>query len=70
MVEGRGERERESEKERAVSVAAVCCTRRMVYVSSAQGTIGGMGGREKTSDECIPRPARMRREHRAGGKGR
>ena len=32
-------------------------------------TIAGMRGREKTSDECIPRPARMRREHRAGGKG-
>lgn len=43
---------------------------RMVYVSSGtDGTIGGMRGREKTSDECIPRPARMRREHRAGGKG-
>ena len=32
-------------------------------------TIVGMRGREKTSDECIPRLARMRREHRAGGKG-
>lgn len=45
MVEGR--RERERERGGAASVAAVCCTRRMVYVSSAQGTIGGMGGKRK-----------------------
>lgn len=35
------------EKQRERERAAVCCMRRMVYVSSAQGTIGGMGGKRK-----------------------
>lgn len=54
----------------AVATTATTCTRSFVRVRAhGTETIAGMRGREKTSDECIPRPARMRREHRAGGKG-
>lgn len=54
----------------AAATTATTCTRSFVRVRAhGTETIAGMRGREKTSDECIPRPARMRREHRAGGKG-